>query len=641
MDLYQEFIHKSRYARYIPELKRRENWEETVDRYMEFMAQHIQDECEYDLSTKMYNELRNAIVNMEIMPSMRALMTAGPALARDNVAGYNCAYVPIDDRKVFDEIMYILLCGTGVGFSVERQYTSKLPTVPAEFYPASATIHVADSKIGWASALRKFIAMLYDGQVPEVDYSRIREAGAPLRTFGGRASGPEPLQDLMEFVYTTFDHAKGRQLNDLECHDIVCKIAEVVVCGGVRRSALISLSNLQSERLRGAKQGTWYYADPQRALSNNSVCYTETPDTGVFLREWTALYESKSGERGIFSRRVAEQELPERREGGHEWGTNPCSEIILRPRQFCNLTEAIVREDDTIDDIKRKVKLATVLGTFQSTLTSFRYLSARWKANCEAERLLGVSLTGIQDNARLGVQAVGGGDSESTEARTRYSSLHSCLEELRDHAIETNARWAKSLNIEPSAAITCVKPSGTVSQLTNSSSGIHPRYAPYYIRRVRQSKDDPISQALIDAGVPHETDVTNEGAWVFAFPIRSPSASRNVQDVEAIDQLQHWQVFNEAYCEHKPSVSIYVREDEWVAVGAWVYANFDAISGVSFFPVDEHSYRQAPYQSITEEEYKELAKALPKSIDWDTIEEDRDETTSSQELACAAGACEL
>ena len=405
MDLYAEFIHKSRYARYLPDKKRREDWVETVTRYMDFMDQHLQDNLGYKMSQSTYCDLHEAILNMEIMPSMRALMTAGPALARDHVAGYNCAYVPIDDRKVFDEIMYILLCGTGVGFSVERQYVTKLPEIPSEFYPASATITVADSKIGWASALRKYISMLYDGQVPDVDYSKIRPAGMPLKTFGGRASGPEPLRELFKFVLATFEGAKGRKLHDLECHDIVCKIAESVVCGGVRRSALLSLSNLQSERLRGAKQGTWYYVDTQRALSNNSVCYTETPDTGVFLREWTALYESKSGERGIFSRAVAEKELPERREAGHKWGTNPCSEIILRPRQFCNLTEVVARADDDEKALMRKMRLATILGTFQSTLTDFRYLSKKWKQNCEEERLLGVSLTGIMDNDLLNARS--------------------------------------------------------------------------------------------------------------------------------------------------------------------------------------------------------------------------------------------
>jgi ribonucleoside-triphosphate reductase (thioredoxin) len=627
MELYQEYIHKSRYARYLPDLKRRETWEETVQRYMDFMVTHLALNYDYNLSDKTERELFNAIYNMEIMPSMRALMTAGPALERDHVAGYNCAYVPIDDRKVFDEIMYVLLCGTGVGFSVERRYVSKLPEIPDTFYPASATINVADSKIGWASALRKYISLLYDGQIAEVDYSRVRGAGSVLKTFGGRASGPEPLRELLQFVLHVFEGAKGRKLNDLECHDIVCKIAESVVVGGVRRSALISLSNLQSERLRGAKQGTWYYADPQRALSNNSVCYTETPDTGVYLREWTSLYESKSGERGIFNRATAETELPERREPGHEWGTNPCSEIILRPRQFCNLTEVVVREDDNDESLKRKIRLATILGTIQATLTNFRYLSKRWQSNCEEERLLGVSLTGIQDHPTL-------------NTRSDYNKLEPLLKELKDYAVNTNARWARELDVQPSSAITCVKPSGTVSQLTDSSSGIHPRYAEYYIRRVRQSKTDPLSQALIDAGVPYETDVTNESTWVFTFPQSSPKGSVYSGTVGAIAQLEHWQIFNEAYCEHKPSVSIYVKEDEWMSVGAWVYENFDALSGVSFFPVDDHSYRQAPYQSITKAEYQELMETFPVEIDWN-VSEEQDSTTASQELACAGGACEL
>jgi len=627
MDLYQQYIHKSRYARYLPEEKRRETWEETVNRYMTFMKDHLSTNTGYDLSEKTYNELSDAIYNMEVMPSMRAMMTAGRALQRDHVAGYNCAYVPIDNRKVFDEIMYILLCGTGVGFSVEREYTSQLPEVPDEFYPASATINVADSKIGWASALRKFISLLYDGQVPDVDYSKIRPAGTPLKTFGGRASGPEPLEELLNFIYVIFEGAKGRQLNDLECHDIVCKIAESVVVGGVRRSALISLSNLQSERLRGAKQGTWYYADPQRSLSNNSVCYTEIPDTGVFLKEWSALYESKSGERGIFSRATAEAELPERREGGHDWGTNPCSEIILRPRQFCNLTEVVVRRTDTEDTLLRKVRLASILGTMQSTLTDFRYLSKRWKQNCEEERLLGVSLTGIMDNPYL-------------NGSQNNKKLPLLLRKLKDCTIRTNQTWASNFGIANSAAITCVKPSGTVSQLTNSSSGIHPRYAPYYVRRVRQSKADPLSQALIEAGVPHETDVINDSTWIFTFPQVSPEGSVCVKNVSALSQLQHWKIFDKSYCEHKPSVSIYVRENEWMSVGAWVYENFKSLSGVSFFPVDEHSYRQAPYQEIKRREWEKLVAEFPTEINWDVTEEN-DSTTSSQELACVGGACEL
>ena len=631
-DIYEQFIHKSRYARYLPDKQRRETWEETVTRYMDFMREHLKENNDYELSTRLYNELRNAILNHEIMPSMRALMTAGPALERDHVAGYNCAYVPIDNRKVFDEIMYVLLCGTGVGFSVEREYVSSLPDIPDEFHDADATIHVADSKIGWASALRKLISLLYDGQVPDIDYSRIRPAGAPLKIFGGRASGPEPLEELFTFIINVFKGAKGRKLHDIECHDVVCKIAESVVCGGVRRSALLSLSNLQSERLRTAKSGTWYYANQQRSLSNNSVCYTEQPDTGVFLKEWTALYESKSGERGIFSRDACNRELPARRESGHGWGTNPCSEIILRPRQFCNLTEVIARADDSIADLKYKIKLATILGTFQSTLTNFRYLSAKWKSNCEEERLLGVSLTGIMDNYILSAHRWKGCKAPDLLANK--------LKELRNEAIHANKTWAKNLGVQPSAAITCVKPSGTVSQLTGSASGIHPRYAPYYIRRVRQSKADPISEALIQAGIPHETDVTNELQWVFDFPIASPELAVCISDLNALTQLEHWKLFNKYYCEHKPSVSIYVKEDEWLVVGAWVYKNFDHISGISFFPVDDHTYRQAPYEKITKKQYNKLMKKFPSEIDWD-IKEEHDETTSSQELACAGGACEL
>ena len=618
MDLYQQYIHKSRYARYIPELRRRETWEETVNRYV---TNVVEPHVGLGSTT---NQIRKAILEMDIMPSMRAMMTAGPALERDHVAGYNCAYVAVDDRKVFDEIMYILLCGTGVGFSVERKYTSQLPEVPHSFYPASATIHVADSKIGWASATRKLVSLLFDGQVPDVDYSRLRPEGSPLKTFGGRASGPGPLRECHNFIITTFKGAAGRQLNDLECHDIICKIAESVVCGGVRRSALLSLSNLQSERLRTAKQGTWYYADPQRALSNNSVCYTERPDIGVFLKEWSALIESRSGERGLFSRYAAERELPDRREGGHDWGTNPCSEIVLRPRQFCNLTEVVARKGDTLEDLKRKVRLATILGTIQSTFTDFRYLGKKWKDNCEEERLLGVSITGIMDCTLL---------------NTDNADPH-VLSDLREHAIKINTRWAKQIGISPSAAITCVKPSGTVSQLTNSSSGIHPRYARYYIRRVRQAKSDPLCQVLIDAGVPHETDVTNESQWVFDFPVKSPDDSITVDDVGAIAQLEHWKIYNANFCEHKPSVSIYVKDSEWLDVGAWVYKNFDLLSGVSFFPVDDHSYRQAPYERITSEEYDKLISVMPTEVDWN-IEEELDSTTSSQELACAGGACEL
>lgn len=616
---YEEYIHKSRYARYLDAESRRETWEETVARYTSYMQRKSGDA----IPDKTWRKLREAIENREVMPSMRAMMTAGAALERDNVAGYNCAYVPVDDRRVFDEIMYILMCGTGVGFSVERKYIEQLPTVADEFFDdGSIEIHVADSRIGWATAFRKLISSLYDGFVPTLDFSTVRPAGSRLRTFGGRSSGPEPLQNLCNYTIDLFKGAKGRRLNDLEVHDLICKIASVIVAGGVRRSALISLSNLTSERLRHAKNGQWYVAEPQRALANNSVAYTERPDIGLFLKEWRSLIESKSGERGIFSRDAAERNLPDRREGGYDWGCNPCSEIILRPRQFCNLTEVVARPDDDFDSLKRKVELATILGTVQSTLTNFRYLGKKWKDNCEDERLLGVSLTGIMDCPML--QAPNPDD----------------LEDLRDHAIETNKKWAKRLGISPSAAITCVKPSGTVSQLVGCSSGIHPRYAPYYIRRVRGDTKDPLTKALIDQGVPHEIDVHNPGAYVFSFPMSSPDGSVHVGEVSAIEQLELWKTYATHWCEHKPSVSIYVKDDEWLRVGSWVYDNFDIMSGVSFFPHDDHVYQQAPYEAVEMEEYRVLCGNMPSTLNLN-IQETEDTTTSSQELACAGGACEL
>ena len=619
--IYSDYIHKSRYARYVDSENRRETWEETVLRYIEYMGKKVPPKVK---ASGIFDDLRDAIYNHEIMPSMRALMTAGPALDRDNVAGYNCAYVPIDDRRTLDEIMYILMCGTGVGFSVERKYVEKLPTIAEEFFEdESITIHVADSRIGWATAYRKFVASLYDGFVPSVDTTNIRPKGSRLRTFGGRSSGPEPLQNLFNYTADVFQRAKGRKLNELEVHDIVCKIAEVIVCGGVRRSALLSLSNLTSERMRTAKSGQWYFADPHRALANNSVCYTEHPDVNVFLKEWQSLIESRSGERGIFSRAACERNLPERREPGHEWGTNPCSEIVLRPRQFCNLTEVIARPDDTEESLIRKIKLATILGTIQSTLTDFRYLGKKWRDNCEEERLLGVSITGIYDCPLL--------------LDTKDGSL---LKLLRQQAKATNEEYAKKLKIPSSAAITCVKPSGTVSQMVGCASGIHPRYAPFYIRRVRNDIKDPISQVLIDYGVPHEIDNHNPESLVFSFPIQATD-SGVISEVGAVQQLELWQSYDNEYCEHKPSVSIYVKESEWLEVGAWVYKNFDKMSGVSFFPHDDHVYEQAPYEEITEEKYNELVKAFDKPLDFDQLIEYDDETTASQEYACTGGACEL
>ncbi len=624
---YQSFIHKSRYARWREDLKRRETWEETVDRLINFWIGKFPEQ-----EKALKNILRPAILNLEVMPSMRSLMTAGRALDRDNVAGYNCSYVAVEDTRVFDEIMYVLMCGTGVGFSAERQYVSKLPIIAEEMDETETTIIVSDSKRGWSNAYRQLVSLLYQGQVPKWDTSRVRPAGARLKTFGGRASGPEPLEDLFRFTVEVFKNAKGRRLSSIECHDLVCKVADIVVVGGVRRSALISLSNLSDQRMRVAKSGEWWIDNPQRALANNSVAYTERPDPIVFIEEWKGLVESKSGERGIFNREASEALVPERRKeaGYKDYGCNPCSEIVLRSKQFCNLTEVVVRPEDTLADLKRKVELATVLGTFQATLTDFRYLSSAWKRNTEEERLLGVSLTGIMDHAILG-------DKDNED-------LPKWLEELRDTAIKVNEEWSSVLGIEQSMAITCVKPSGTVSQLVDSASGIHPRYSPYYIRTVRADVKDPLAVYMTEAGFPVEPDVMKptEGQ-VFSFPVKSPDEAVTRDEVSALDQLELWKIYQLHWCEHKPSITVYVKEDEWLEVGAWVYKNMDIISGVSFLPHSEHTYRQAPYQEISEEEYYEWLEKMPEGFDIDELSkyEHEDTTENTKELACTAGACEI
>ncbi len=621
MNTYEQYIALSRYARYIESENRRETWEETVSRYITYFKDK---NPEVKLPWK---ELESGIVTREIMPSMRCLMTAGPALERDNVAGYNCSYLPIDNVKAFDETMYILMCGTGVGFSVERQYISKLPEVPEEFHDSATVIRVQDSKVGWARATRELFAMLYAGQIPKWDLSGLRPAGSRLVTFGGRASGPEPLDDFFRFACDTFRRASGRKLNSLECHDLVCKIADIVVCGGVRRSALISLSNLTDERMRHAKQGEWWIGNPQRALANNSVAYTEVPDVGIFMREWESLYSSKAGERGIFSRTAAQKQAAKngRRDTNFEFGTNPCSEIILRPDQFCNLSEVVVRSGDSLATLKDKVRLATMLGTLQSTLTSFRYLSPKWKRNTEEERLLGVSLTGIMDHSTLNVPS---------------NTCGEWLNDMREYAVKTNAKVAAQLGVEQSTAISCVKPSGTVSQLVGSASGIHPRYAQHYVRRVRADVKDPLATWMKEKGVPCEVDFYNPNNLVFSFPIESPGSSVTKDEVSAVDQLALVSHYNNHWCEHKASVTVYVKEDEWLDVGAWVYRNFDSISGVSFLPTDSGSYRQAPYESITQATYSSLESAMP-ILDFKEYTEAFDNTTSSQELACVAGVCEL
>ena len=623
MNDYQKFIAISRYARWLPNENRRETWEETVNRYVDFMSLKVKGHLPVQ-------QIKDAITNLEVMPSMRALMTAGLALERDNTAGYNCSYLPVDDPKSFDEAMYILLCGTGVGFSVERQYVNQLPEIPQTIEQVDTVIDVQDSKEGWAKALRKLIGHLYMGESPHWDTSKVRPAGSRLQIFGGRASGPAPLIDLFNFTTSLFKHNAGRKLSSYDCHNLMCKVGEVVVSGGVRRSAMISLSNLSDQRMRHAKSGQWWETAPQMALSNNSVCYTDKPDGETFLREWTALVESKSGERGIFNRISAKEQAKKfgRRDANYEFGTNPCSEIILRPYQFCNLTEVVIREKDKFEDLKRKVMLATILGTAQATLTKFPYLRKVWKNNTEEERLLGVSLTGIMDN-------------ELTSGKK--NGLEKTLTALREIAVETNKEWSAIFGIPQSTAITCVKPSGTVSQLVDSSSGIHPRHSSYYIRTVRGDNKDPLTNFMVDSGVPSEPDVMKPDTnMVFSFPMKSPRKSVMRDDMTAIEQLQTWLTYQRHWCEHKPSVTISVRDDEWMEVGAFVFKHFDEMSGVSFLPHSDHTYQQAPYQECTEAVYNEFRSKFG-HIDWDKFQsyENEDNTHSSQTLACSGDSCEI
>ena len=606
-----------------------------MERYFKFFDEHLSENRKYNLDPALRQELKDAVLNLEIMPSMRALMTAGEALKRDNTAGYNCSYVAVNRVRAFDEILYILMCGTGVGFSVERQYVEKLPTIAEVFTDSDTTIVVQDSKAGWAKAFRELISLLIGGQIPKWDLSKIRPAGARLKVFGGRASGPKPLEDLFRFTCDTFRRAAGRKLTSIECHDIVCKVAEIVVVGGVRRSALISLSNLTDERMRDAKTGAWWNDNPQRALANNSVAYKEKPEIGTFMDEWVSLYKSKSGERGIFNRDAAKKtvaKLGDRRDPNHDFGTNPCSEIILRDSEFCNLTEVIVRKEDTFESLKRKVRLASILGTWQASLTHFPYLSSSWEKNCKEEALLGVSLTGILDNAML---RNGLPNLESTHGEI--------LSALRNVSIDTNKEWASNIGINPAAAITCVKPSGTVSQLTDAASGIHPRHNEYYIRTVRADRKDPLCQMMVDMGFPHEPCVMKpDHTMVFSFPMKAEgSVTRN--DLSAIEHLELWLAYQRHWCEHKPSITITVREHEWMEVGAFVYRHFDEISGISFLPHSDHSYRQAPYQDCTKAQYEELLGKMPKDVDWSNLKnyEKFDSTKSSQTMACSADGCEL
>ena len=625
MDQYQQFIHKSRYARWLPEEGRRERWDETVNRYVDFWKDRGQ------IDDKVALKLFNAIHNLEVMPSMRCMMTAGEALDKDNVAGFNCSYLAIDSPRSFDELMYVLMCGTGVGFSVERNFINKLPLVAESFHTTDSVIVVSDSKIGWASAFRELIAMLYAGKIPTWDMSRVRPAGARLKTFGGRASGHEPLLDLFNFCVEIFQKAAGRKLTSIECHDVVCKIADIVVVGGVRRSALISLSNLSDPRMAKAKSGDWWRHEGHRRLANNSVAYTEKPDFESFLSEMQTMYESKAGERGIFSR-VAAQKIAARngrRDHEQDFGTNPCSEIILRSNQFCNLSEIVVREDDTLDSLKKKAEIAAIIGTLQATLTDFRYLRSCWKKNTEEEALLGVSMTGIMDHYLL--------------SKGESKDLEKWLEEVRDVTIKTNKKWSEKLGINQSAAITCVKPSGTVSQLVDSASGIHPRFSKHYIRRVRSDKKDPLAVFMEQSGFPVEQDVMSPSSAVFSFPVKAPDTSVTVKQVGAMQQLELWKAYQNHWCEHKPSITVYYTDDEFLEVAQWIWNNFDLCSGISLLPYSDHVYQQAPYEDIDADKYDELVAAMPEGVDWEDLGkyEQEDNTTGSQELACVGGACEI
>ena len=636
---YQNFIALSRYARWLPEKKRRETWKETVARYFDFMKEHLEENTDYKLTPKIRKKLEEAVLTLDVMPSMRALMTAGEALKKNHIAGYNCAYLSVDHPKAFDECLYVLMHGTGVGFSVERQHIQKLPEVPEEIFDVEDVIVVTDSKEGWQSAFRKLISYLYNGESPQWDTSKVRPKGARLATFGGRASGPEPLIDLFMFATQLFKEAVGRKLTSYECHRLMAKVAEIVVVGGVRRSALISLSNLTDERMRNAKTGQWWIDTPEMALANNSVCYTEKPDIGIFMKEWLSLYESKSGERGIFNREAATNQVAKcgRRDTEHQFGCNPCSEIILRDGQFCNLTEVVIRSDDSLATIERKLELATILGTFQASLTDLRRLRKKWTINTEEEALLGVSLTGIMDNSFMN-------GSNQDRGWHGKESLPDYLISLKELAIKTNKEWSKKLGINPSTSITAIKPSGTVSQLVDSASGIHPRHNDYYLRRVRADIKDPIAQLMKDEGVPCEPDIMKpDSVVVFTFPMQAPESAILRDDRTAIEQLELWLTYQRYYCEHKPSITVNVREHEWMTVGAWVYEHFDEVSGVSFLPHSDHTYQQAPYEDCTEGVYKEAAEGMPESIDWSRIKEYElsDSTKGMKTMACTGSVCEL
>ena len=623
-----EFVYYRSYAKWIPEEGRRETWVETVDRYIAFMKDNIRG----GLTAKEYDEVREAILKQEAMPSMRLLQFAGKAARRTNVCAYNCSFIAPRTFQDFAEVMYISMCGTGVGWSVESENIQALPQIQKQTGKKLPTYMIPDSKEGWADAFSFGMKTWFDGNDVVFDYSLIRPAGSRLNTMGGKSSGPEPLQSLLAFTRERVLRKQGRHLSNLDAHDIICKIGECVVAGGVRRSAMISLSDLDDESIRDSKKGQFYLNEGQRMLANNSAVYLTKPHAEEFLDEWVALMKSGSGERGIFNRGGLAQTLPKRRldqfKGGiyPSWGTNPCGEIILQSKQFCNLSEVVARADDTEESLLKKIRVATILGTYQSTLTYFPYLSPEWKKNCEKERLLGVSITGQWD---------------SSVARDPK-----VLNKLKNEAIEINKKVAKKLGVNPSTCITCVKPSGTVSQTVDCASGMHPRHAPYYIRRIRISATDALFKMLRDQGVPYFPEVgqTMESAstYVFEFPMKAPHGAICKDDIDAIAQLEHWKIVKVNYTEHNPSVTISVGDDEWIKVGNWIYENWEIVGGLSFLPRSNHVYQMAPYETINKEKYESMLKNVA-HLDFSKIVtyEIEDETEVKKELACVAGVCDI
>lgn len=633
---YQNYIAKSRYARFLDSEGRREHWDETVTRYLDYFEQDLDERHGYKVPATLRSELYSAIHDLHVMPSMRALMTAGEAAKRENLAVYNCAYLPLDRPRAFAEALYILMCGTGVGFSVERQYANMLPEVPSDFSRTAFDIVVGDSKMGWAVAFEDLLTCLYAGTIPHIIYDEIRSAGERLKVFGGRASGPEPLQRLFEFTIRTFRNAAGRKLNSLECHEIATMTGDIVVVGGVRRSAEISLSNLSDPRMRDAKSGDWRAHKPHLQLANNSVAYTEKPDVGAFMAEWHSIYMSKSGERGIFNRVGAQKKVLRlgRRDHRFDFGVNPCGEIILRPRGLCNLSESVVRRNDSLAELREKARLAAILGTWQATQTRFGFVEPDWRKNAEEERLLGVSQTGIYDNPMMrgdmGMEALG-------------RQLH----DLKGVVLSTNREMAYEIGISPSAAATTVKPSGTVSQLVNSPSGIHQGHAPYYIRRVSADNKDPVTQFMIDSGIPNEPHATKPNDMtVFSFPIALAHDTVTREQVTAIQHLELVKLYNNVWSEHAVSCTVSIKEHEWPEVGGWVYNNFDDVVGLAFLPhfAEDSSYTQMPYETIDKWQYEDLLAKMPKALDWSKLAEyeaGEDTVTGTREFACQGNTCEI